>query len=462
LSEEQEKMTFLEHLEELRTRLIRCALAVVGGMVICWFFREDIRSFLEAPLYEAWRSVEGLPEPEPLKFKSLLEPFIAYLKLSAVGGIFLAAPVILYNLWKFVSPGLYQKEKKVALPFVFVSTVLFVGGSTMAYSIVFPIGFSFFLDFAAGGAVEHYEASVEIAKVDQVEARVEDSEEPAVPRGARIEPAAGATGATDAGARGDGPLGEDAGVPDDGPDAGVDGGVSVSRGPPEPEAGGEVFDERSPPRRAGDDQAEEGPGPGEDREAWWEIVMHRFLMEDCGKFEVDDNRDGTVTLRYDWDLERCEERPDISRLVRGDEELDLEWKEIETDDGRLVLEAVDRISTTGEIDYRLSALLDPRAEGKLAPMLMVQDYLSFAVRLLLAFGIVFELPILITFLALAGIVNYRQLLKFSRWFVVLAVVFSAMLTPPDIVTQVLLAMPLTVLYFLSILVAYIFGPKPDE
>ena len=152
MSEEHGKMTFLEHLEELRTRLIRCALAVLGGMIICWFFREDLRTFLEAPLYEAWRSVEGLPEPEPLKFKSLLEPFIAYLKLSAIGGIFLAAPVILYNLWKFVSPGLYPKEKKVALPFVFVSTLLFVGGSTMAYSIVFPIGFSFFLNFAAGGA----------------------------------------------------------------------------------------------------------------------------------------------------------------------------------------------------------------------------------------------------------------------------------------------------------------------
>lgn len=475
-------MTFLEHLEELRTRLIRCALAVVGGMVICWFFREEIRAFLEAPLYEAWRSVDGLPEPEPLKFKSLLEPFIAYLKLSAVGGIFVAAPVILYNLWKFVSPGLYPKEKKVALPFVFVSTLLFVGGSTMAYSIVFPIGFSFFLEFAAGGAVELYEASLEISRVPAAVAPPDpgrEAEGRAV-LGSAADDGDGIEG--DAGAGDGGPAGVDAGAVG-GPDGGAAKRVSAGapgaeartasgdgaepgapRGPPEEAEVGSGSDASVAAAEAGGDTDEgvAGDGEEEDREAWWELLLNRFLLEDCGTFEAVDNGDGTVTLRYAWDLGRCEDEPEVSRISRGDEDLELEWERIETDEGNLVFEAVDEISQIGAVDYELGVLLDPNAEGKLAPMLMVQDYLSFAVRLLLAFGIVFELPILITFLALAGIVNYKQLLKFSRWFIVLAVIFSAMLTPPDIVTQILLATPLTVLYFLSVLVAYIFGPKPDE
>ena len=84
----EKKMSLLEHLEELRSRIIKCAAAVLIGMVACWFFREEIRSFLEAPLYEAWRSVDGLPPPQPLNFTSLLEPFVAYLKLSAMGGVF--------------------------------------------------------------------------------------------------------------------------------------------------------------------------------------------------------------------------------------------------------------------------------------------------------------------------------------------------------------------------------------
>jgi sec-independent protein translocase protein TatC len=93
---------------------------------------------------------------------------------------------------------------------------------------------------------------------------------------------------------------------------------------------------------------------------------------------------------------------------------------------------------------------------------MIKDYLAFAIRLLLAFGVIFELPILISFLALAGIVNYKQLIRFSRWFMVIAVLIGAMLTPPDVITQLLLALPLMVLYFLSVLFAYLFGPKVED
>jgi sec-independent protein translocase protein TatC len=91
---------------------------------------------------------------------------------------------------------------------------------------------------------------------------------------------------------------------------------------------------------------------------------------------------------------------------------------------------------------------------------MVKDYLSFAIRLIIAFGLIFELPIFISFLAIAGIVNYRQLIAFFRYFFVISVIAGAILTPPDVVTQLLLAAPLMLLYALSIVVAYLFGERP--
>jgi len=421
------KMTFLEHLGELRKRLIYCILAIIGGMLICWFFREELRAFLEAPLYKAWATVDGLPEPEPLRFTSLLEPFIAYLKLSAIGGIFLAAPVILYNLWKFISPGLYPKEKKVALPFVFVSTLLFVGGSAMAYSVVFPIGFSFFLQFAAGGAVVNYEATVEVSTLERevVAAAPEDVEPEAGGRG----PAAAAVPAA---ARQDGRPGGAAAAGD-----GRRGKAEAQQGAP-------------------------ADGAVKSSKAWWEIVVDRLASEDCGTFSARVLEDGTVALRYQWEAARCKGAPTISTVRRNGDDLQLEWRELEdAGDGLEIYEALDTPAALGAADYNLAVVTDPEASGKLAPMLMVQDYLSFAVRLLLAFGIVFELPILITFLALAGIVNYKQLLRFSKWFIVLAFVVGAILTPPDVITQILLAAPLIVLYFVSVFVAYLFGPKPD-
>jgi sec-independent protein translocase protein TatC len=435
------KMTFLEHLEELRRRLVFCALSVLAGMVICWFFREQIRAFLEAPLYEAWSTVPGLPEPESLRFKSLLEPFVAYLKLSALGGVFLAAPVLMYNLWKFVAPGLYSKEKKMVLPFVFVSCLLFVGGSTMAYSLVFPIGFSFVLNFAAGGEMEKYDATVEILPGAEPQREIEKAvvaKRPEVVPYERV-----------------GPV--DSGVLDGGPlvvDAGVDGGVTVH---------GQEVEIADISQITGQDDAGPDP-PGEEEDiAWWEMVLNRFLSGSCGTLEAKQGEIETVILTYTWDLDSCINVPELSTLTMGGEDIEVEWTEVEgPPEGTVVFETLDTSLGTGMRDYELSVVILPEGHGKLLPMLMVKDYLSFAIRLLLAFGIVFELPILIVFLALAGIVNYRQLLKFSKWFMVLSVVISAMLTPPDVITQILLATPLTILYFLSILVAYIFGPKIED
>ncbi|MEE4359688.1 MAG: twin-arginine translocase subunit TatC [Desulfococcaceae bacterium] len=139
---EEEKMPFLSHLEELRDRLIRCMLAIGAGFCIAYAFKEKLFEILLHPLLQV------MGKGETLIFTGLPEAFFTYLKVALLAGAMLASPVILYQFWMFVAPGLYQKEKKVLLPIVFLSTLFFVGGSLFGYFYVFPFGFQFFLGFA--------------------------------------------------------------------------------------------------------------------------------------------------------------------------------------------------------------------------------------------------------------------------------------------------------------------------
>jgi sec-independent protein translocase protein TatC len=140
--EMDEKQPFLAHLEELRRRLIICAIAIGIGFVISYIFSKQLFSLLILPL------VKVLPADSKLIFTSLPEMFLAYIKVSLVGGIILAIPVIFYELWMFVAPALYQKEKRYLVPFVLFSSILFILGALFGYLIVFPYGFKFFISFA--------------------------------------------------------------------------------------------------------------------------------------------------------------------------------------------------------------------------------------------------------------------------------------------------------------------------
>ncbi|MCP4197716.1 MAG: preprotein translocase subunit TatC [Proteobacteria bacterium] len=428
-------MTFLEHLEELRRRLIISAVSVLVGMIICWFLREFILSFLLDPLYEAWSQVDGLPEPKPLNFASMLEPFVAYLKLSAVGGLFLAAPIILYQIWRFVSPGLYRRERRLALPFVVVSTLLFVGGSTMAYSLVFPIGFRFFLDFAAGQEMDRMEAAVTVGKVASPPERKKDK-----PQRRKAEDTNPVLSLADGG------IG-DASVVEAMADASVV----------------EAMADASPEEKTPAAVPTSGAAVPTGDETWYEWLAGRVLKKDCGVFSAASRDDGaSVGLTFEWHNARCGKPPELNKLRRDDEKISVAWNKQQAGlKGYVRMVAVDGQVVPGPHTYTLAVPVNPEAK-RLAPVLMIKDYLAFAIRLLLAFGVIFELPILISFLALAGIVNYKQLLRFSRWFMVIAVLIGAMLTPPDVITQILLALPLMVLYFLSVLFAYLFGPKVED
>jgi sec-independent protein translocase protein TatC len=247
------KMTIWEHLDELRSRLVRAIIAYIIGASAAWSYREPILAWLWKPFADSWRAAGVHGDPE-LNFAAPSDIFKAYFKLSLMGGLLLSAPVIFYQLWAYVAPGLYKKEKKIVIPFVFFSTVLFVGGGLFGWRVAFPVTFRYFLELA-------------------------------------------------------------------------------------------------------------GTDPS------------------------------SIHVR---------------------------------------------------------------------PVVMMPEYLDFVSQMLLAFGIVFELPLFLLFLSIAGVVNYLQLWRFGRWFILVAFTIGAVITPPDTTSQLVMSIPLCMLYFVSIGLAYLFGKRPTK
>jgi sec-independent protein translocase protein TatC len=140
----EEKMPFTKHLEELRKRLIIIACSIGAGFLICYAFADKLFQILCKP----W--IEALPKEQTIKLISTAphEAFFTYMKVAFIAGTMLAVPVILYQLWLFIAPGLYEKEKRAVLPVVFFSSLFFLGGALFGYFCVFPYGFAFFASFA--------------------------------------------------------------------------------------------------------------------------------------------------------------------------------------------------------------------------------------------------------------------------------------------------------------------------
>ncbi len=140
--QEKDKIPFTDHLEELRKRLIICIVAVIVGFIVSYCFKEWLFKFLTYPLISAMKPGENLI------YTNLPEAFFTYLRVALLAGIVLAAPVILYQFWMFVAPGLYHKERRMLGPILFFSVLFFIGGAVFGYVVVFPLGFHFFLSFA--------------------------------------------------------------------------------------------------------------------------------------------------------------------------------------------------------------------------------------------------------------------------------------------------------------------------
>lgn len=249
--EGSQQMSFWDHLSELRSRLVRSLLAIAVGVGVAWTYREPILGWMTKPYANAWLAA-GLGKQPHLHFPGPADLFFAYMKLAVVGGFVFALPVVFYQIWAFIAPGLYSRERRLALPFVVCSSMLFAGGVYFGWRVALPIAY-------------------------------------------------------------------------------------------------------------------------------------RYLLS-------------------------------LSGDVTGS-----------------------NLSVT--------------------PTIMIEAYLDSVSQMLIAFGIAFELPVLSLFLSLAGIINHRHLIRFARYFIVVAFVIAAIVTPPDVVSQLVLAVPLCLLYLLSIVVAWVFGRR---
>jgi sec-independent protein translocase protein TatC len=134
------KMTFLDHLEELRRRLIVSFIAVGIAFFACWAFAEPIFGLLQAPL------TRFLAPGDKLAYTRLTAPFFLYMKVSFFAGLFVASPVLLLQVWLFVAPGLYKKERRLAAPFIIFGTLFFILGGYFGYHYLLPATCSFFVE----------------------------------------------------------------------------------------------------------------------------------------------------------------------------------------------------------------------------------------------------------------------------------------------------------------------------
>jgi sec-independent protein translocase protein TatC len=138
-----DEMTFLEHLEDLRKRLWYSFVALFIAVIPCWLFSKQVFEILSQPV------TQYLPEGMKMAFTSLTAPFMLYIKVSFLTAIFLTSPFIFLQLWYFVAPGLYQKEKKYVFPFVVFTTIFFLAGAAFGYFIMFPWACRFFLNLGS-------------------------------------------------------------------------------------------------------------------------------------------------------------------------------------------------------------------------------------------------------------------------------------------------------------------------
>ena len=139
---DEKKLPLTAHLQELRKRLIFSFVAIGVGFFVCYYFKEYLFNILAAPLLKV------MPIGGSLIFTSVAEAFFTYMKVTFIAAVILVSPLVLYQIWAFVAPGLYQKEKRYVVPFVLGGSLFFAVGVLFAYFVTIPIGFKFLLGYA--------------------------------------------------------------------------------------------------------------------------------------------------------------------------------------------------------------------------------------------------------------------------------------------------------------------------
>ena len=144
INDKNKQSSFVEHLTELRSRLVKSIVYLFIFFIVCYFFAENIYSFLLAPYAEAVKDDEV---NRRMIFTALHETFITYLKVAFFAAIFITSPIILTQIWKFVAPGLYKNERKALMPYLIATPTLFLLGGMLVYYLIMPLAIKFFLSF---------------------------------------------------------------------------------------------------------------------------------------------------------------------------------------------------------------------------------------------------------------------------------------------------------------------------
>jgi len=160
---DERSMPLLDHLIELRSRLLKSAIAILVLFFICYYFAPDLYNFLVAPLADVLEKMGG---QRRLIFTALHEAFFTYIKVAFFAALFLSFPFIAIQIWMFIAPGLYKNEKKAFAPFLIATPILFFMGGALVYYLIFPLAWSFFLSFESVGGAGALPIQLE-AKVDQ-------------------------------------------------------------------------------------------------------------------------------------------------------------------------------------------------------------------------------------------------------------------------------------------------------
>ena len=147
------ELPFSEHLTELRSRLLVCVGTVLAFTVGTYAFKQRLFDLLTRPMQAAFKIAHQINPEVPerafkMAFKDPIEPFFTYLKVAVLAAVFLSVPVLLYQAWMFIAPGLYRHERKATAPFIVVSTAMFIGGAAFCYATVLPYGYGYLLTYA--------------------------------------------------------------------------------------------------------------------------------------------------------------------------------------------------------------------------------------------------------------------------------------------------------------------------
>ena len=137
-------MSFYDHFDELRGKLLRCLMVFCAGFVVFYFASDPLLEILKKPLFDAMPA-----DQRKLYFTHLFENFMTHLKIGGYASLFFLSPIYFHQIWSFIAPGLLPRERKLVVPFVLSSTVFFIGGACFAYFVLFPVGFKYFISYGS-------------------------------------------------------------------------------------------------------------------------------------------------------------------------------------------------------------------------------------------------------------------------------------------------------------------------